>query len=135
MISDENRAKIMVASYLGGSAIATSYVGLVHPFSAGLSVVFGIHHCRANCVAMIAMRDFYPREFDVFMEMVDKQNINLSNFRNYGERLTKKQHDDLYAATIIHDKPLTNALGADFKNTLTREKVADMFNHMLTQTD
>ena len=78
MMSDENRAKIMVASYLGGSAIATSYVGLVHPFSAGLSVVFGIHHCRANCVAMTAMRYFYPREFEVFMEMVDKQKIKFN---------------------------------------------------------
>ena len=40
MASDENRARLMVASYLGGCAIATSYVGLVHPFSAGLSVAF-----------------------------------------------------------------------------------------------
>lgn len=30
--------KIMVASYLGGCAIANSFVGVVHPFS-GLSVV------------------------------------------------------------------------------------------------
>ena len=39
--SSENREKLMVASYLGGCSIATSYVGVVHPFSAGLSVVLG----------------------------------------------------------------------------------------------
>ena len=33
MKSLKNRSKLMVASYLGGCAIATSYVGLVHPFS------------------------------------------------------------------------------------------------------
>ncbi len=55
MMAAENRSKMMVASYLGGSAIATSYVGLVHPISAGLSVVLGIHHCVANCITMRAM--------------------------------------------------------------------------------
>ena len=39
MMSDENREKLMVASYLGGCAIANSFVGVIHPFSAGLSVV------------------------------------------------------------------------------------------------
>ena len=32
MMSDENRSKMMVASYLGGCAIASSYVGVVHRF-------------------------------------------------------------------------------------------------------
>ena len=32
MMSNENRSKMMVASYFGGCAIATSYVGVVHPF-------------------------------------------------------------------------------------------------------
>ena len=53
--SDYNREKLMIASYFGGIAIANSYVGLVHPFSAGLSVVLGIHHCEANCIVMRAM--------------------------------------------------------------------------------
>ncbi|MCC6275229.1 MAG: iron-containing alcohol dehydrogenase, partial [Leptospiraceae bacterium] len=38
MRSEINREKIMTASYLGGCAIANSFVGVVHPFSAGLSV-------------------------------------------------------------------------------------------------
>ena len=47
MQSDENRSKLMVASYLGSCAIATSYVGLIHPFSAGLSIALGYHRCIA----------------------------------------------------------------------------------------
>ena len=41
MMSDENREKLMVASYHGGASLANSFVGVVHPFSAGLSIVFG----------------------------------------------------------------------------------------------
>lgn len=58
MMSDENREKIMVASYLGGCAIANSFVGVVHPFSAGLSVVLDTHHCIGNCITMNAMEEF-----------------------------------------------------------------------------
>ena len=64
MKSAENREKLMVASYLGGCSIATSYVGVVHPFSAGLSVVLGTHHCIANCIVMRAMEEFYPAAFE-----------------------------------------------------------------------
>ena len=59
MQKTENREKLMVASYLGGCAIATSYVGIIHPFSAALSVVFGTPHCKANCIVMNAMKEFY----------------------------------------------------------------------------
>ena len=78
------------------------------------------------------MRDFYSREYDEFTEMVEKQKISLSNFLDSDERLTEKQHSDLYDATIVHDKPLTNALGANFKSILDREKVAEMFNQMVS---
>lgn len=57
MMSDENREN-MVASYLGGCAIANSFVGVVHPFSAGLSVVLDTHHCIGNCITMNAMEEF-----------------------------------------------------------------------------
>ena len=36
----------------------------------------------------------------------------------------------LYKASIVHAKPLTNALGEDFKTRLTPEKVADLFRLM-----
>ena len=58
MMSDLNREKLMVASYLGGCAIATSYVGLVHPFSAGLSVALGTHHCLAIVFQCVQWKNF-----------------------------------------------------------------------------
>jgi len=77
MMSDENREKLMVASYLGGCAIANSFVGIIHPFSAGLSVILDTHHCIGNCITMNAMEEFYPKEYKEFMKMARKQRIEI----------------------------------------------------------
>ena len=128
MMSDENRSKMMVASYLGGCAIATSYVGVVHPFSSGLSVVLGIHHCIANCITIRAMEDFYPKEYKEFWKMVEKQKIKIPE--NICKDLTDEQYDQLYESTIVHEKPLINALGENFKEILSKEIVIELFKKM-----
>ena len=128
MMSDGNRSKMMVASYLGGCAIATSYVGVIHPFSAGLSVVLGIHHCVANCITMRAMEEFYPEEYTEFWQMVELHDIYVP--KGVCSNLTNEQFEQLYASTIIHEKPLINALGSDFKTLLTKEKVTELFKMM-----
>ena len=56
----------MLASYFGGLSIAYSTVGIVHPFSAGLSVVFGTKHCLANCIVLNNLHEFYPKNHKVF---------------------------------------------------------------------
>jgi 3-deoxy-alpha-D-manno-octulosonate 8-oxidase len=128
MMSGTNRSKLMVASYLGGCAIATSYVGVVHPFSAGLSIVLGLHHCVANCVTMMAMGSFYPDGHREFMAMVEKQNIDVP--KDVCLSLSDEQFHALYEATIIHEKPLTNALGNGFREILTEGKVRNIFEKM-----
>jgi len=131
MMSDENREKLMTASYLGGCAIANSFVGVVHPFSAGLSVVFKIHHCEANCITMRGMKEFYPKEYDEFFEMAQKQDIKIPTLKKYVENLDEETFKKLYDSTIIHEKPLSNALGDNFKEILTYEKVKEVFLEML----
>jgi 3-deoxy-alpha-D-manno-octulosonate 8-oxidase len=128
MQTPANRERLMVASYLGGCAIATSYVGLVHPLSAGLSVVMGIHHCIANCIVMRAMTEFYPAAYDEFWRMVDRQNIVIP--ADVCKGLDRDGFQALYDATIIHQKPLTNALGENYKLILTLEKVTELFKKM-----
>jgi 3-deoxy-alpha-D-manno-octulosonate 8-oxidase len=125
---DENRKKLMVASYFGGCAIASSYVGLVHPLSAALGVVLGIHHGLANCIVMTAMEEFYPKEVKTFWEMVNTQQVEMP--RGLCHNLSDSQYDQLYNSMIIHEKPLANALGDNFKEILTKEKVLDIFNAM-----
>jgi 3-deoxy-alpha-D-manno-octulosonate 8-oxidase len=128
MMSDENRAKLMVASYLGGSAIATSYVGVVHPFSAGLSVVLGLHHCIANCIAMMVMAPYYPNEYREFIGFVENSGVNVPNGVCAG--LSDSQFDALYQATIVHERPLLNALGKNFRSVLTETRVRELFERM-----
>lgn len=128
MQTPANRERLMVASYLGGCAIATSYVGLVHPLSAGLSVVLGVHHCVGNCIVMRAMADYYPAAYDEFWRMVERQCVKVPEgiCKNLGEADFKA----LYNATVMHQKPLTNALGENYKSILTLDKVTDLFKKM-----
>lgn len=128
MMSESARENLMVASYLGGCAIATSYVGVIHPFSAGLSVVLGLHHCEANCITMRAMSTFYPREYDEFWQMAEKQGVTIVD--GVCKDLSDEQYEQLYQSTVVHEKPLTNALGEDFRNILTRDKVIELFKSM-----
>lgn len=128
MKSPLNREKLMVASFLGGSAIGNSYVGLVHPFSAGLSMVFHTHHCVANCIVMNVMDEFYPCEVDEFKRMVDRHRIEIP--RGICRDLSDAQFHALYDATIVHAKPLANALGEQFKDILTFDKVVSIFKRM-----
>ena len=128
MQSPENREKLMVASYLGGCAIASSFVGIIHPFSAGLSVVLGTPHCKANCITMRAMEDFYPKYYKEFWEMAEKQKVNIP--KNPCKDLDDSDWNLLFESTIIHEKPLTNALGSNFKSILTPERVRQTFAMM-----
>jgi 3-deoxy-alpha-D-manno-octulosonate 8-oxidase len=128
MMSPESRERLMVASYLGGCAIAASYVGVVHPLSAGLSVVLGLHHCVANCIVMRAMEEFYPAARDEFQAMAERQGVTIP--QGVCRDLDDKQFQALYEATVIHEKPLTNALGEGFRKILTFEKVTSLFKKM-----
>jgi|TARA_B100000686_G_C16806906_1_gene992100 3-deoxy-alpha-D-manno-octulosonate 8-oxidase len=128
MMSDESRRKMMVASYLGGCAIAMSYVGVVHPFSAALSVVFEMHHTVANCVTMRAMQDFYPQYYQEFWKMAEYQSVDVPI--GIGASLSDETHNKLYEAMIIHEKPLTNALGQGFRSILDRNRARLIFERM-----
>jgi 3-deoxy-alpha-D-manno-octulosonate 8-oxidase len=76
---------------------------------------------------MWAMEEFYPKEYKEFFEMANKQGIYIPKIPKIeGEEIYKK----LYEATIIHEKPLSNALGDSFKEILTFEKVKEIFKRM-----
>ncbi|TGL16975.1 iron-containing alcohol dehydrogenase [Leptospira yanagawae] len=126
MMSDVNRQKLMAASYLGGSALANSFVGIVHPFSAGLSMTFHTHHCIANCLVMNQMGEFYSKWVPEFKEMLKKQKISLPS--NVCKGKDEATFQKLYDSTIIHEKPLGNALGSKFREILTFEKVKEVFS-------
>ena len=128
MMADANRERLMVASYLGGCALATSYVGLVHPLSAGLSVVLGMHHCIANCVTMQALAEFYPEASREFHSMVRAQRVAIPAGVCSG--LSDDEIERMCDAASMHEKPLANALGPDFRNALTRSRMKELYQRM-----
>lgn len=126
MMSEHNRELLMIASYKGG--LAAGFVGMVHPLSAGLSIVLGLHHGLANCYALSVLGEFYPEPWKIFNEMMKKQKITLK--KGICANLTPEQYDQLYEASIVHEKPLMNKLGEDYRNILTKEKVTELFKSM-----
>jgi 3-deoxy-alpha-D-manno-octulosonate 8-oxidase len=128
MMTLENREKVMVASYLGGASIANTYVGVVHPLSAGLSTVLHLHHCVANCIVMKVMNDFYPDETEEFTSFVERQNVSIP--KNVCKHLSQDHFKALYESAIIHEKPLVNALGAGFRQELTFDRVSGLYLKM-----
>ena len=118
----------MLASFFGGIAIANSMTALVHPFSAGLSVVLKVPHTLANCLVLLAMEEFYPEERATIIQAIQKHNIEVP--RDICSKLSDKQFDDLYASTIVHEKPLSNGLGENFKDILTKNKVQEIFERI-----
>jgi 3-deoxy-alpha-D-manno-octulosonate 8-oxidase len=126
MMSEANLENMMIASYMGG--MATGYVGVVHPFSAGLSVALHMHHGIGNCYALTVLEDIYPEQHAAFMRMTERQKVNLP--KGVCANLTEEQYEALYQGTIVHDNSLSNRLGPDFKKLLTRDNVIERFMRM-----
>ncbi len=126
MMDEDNLEKMMVASYIGGMAAGNT--GVVHPLSAGLSIVLHMPHGMANCYALSVLQDIYPQEYEQFTQMIANQKVNLP--KGICKNLPEDQLVALYESSIIHEKPLTNALGPNFKEILTKEKVISLFKQM-----
>jgi 3-deoxy-alpha-D-manno-octulosonate 8-oxidase len=121
--------KIALSSFFGGLALANGIVGLVHPFSAALSVVYGIPHGRANCMAMYALAHYYPEHQEDFYSIL--RLYKLEDKLLFRGEIAPNDLEQLYEATIIHSKPLTNHLGANWEAELTRVRVIELFTKIL----
>ena len=119
---------LMVASYLGGASVANSEVGVAHAMSYGLSLVLGYRHGIANCIAFRQLEEFYPKYVVVFKKMLELNGIELP------ERVTKGISDGQLSAMIkmTHkmERPLTSALGDNWKEVLDESKIKDLYLKM-----
>ena len=77
---------------------------------------------------MAVMDSFYPAEQQEFLTFLDNQNIELP--QGVCDNLSDAQFEDLYQSTIIHEKPLANALGSGFRDILTEGRVKAIFERM-----
>ena len=119
--------KLMVSSAMGGTAVANSNVGICHPLSYGLSLVLGLHHGIAICIAFNQLEEYYPEVKD-FKEYLIKYDIKLPKINEMG--VSEKQIEKMADATLLNEKPLENAFGPNWKNIFTKDKVIELFKKM-----
>lgn len=121
-------AKLMVASCFGGYAIANTNVGIAHPLSYGVSLVLGYHHGIANCIIFNQIEEYYPEAVRDFKTVVAKGGYDIP--KNVCTNVTEAQMNQMVQATLKNDKPLTNALGPNWRDVFTPEKVKSLFQKM-----
>ena len=124
LMKDENLKKMMLASFLGGSAIGSSFVGFVHPLSSALSVNYGTKHTLANCIIMKVMNNHYKKCHKEFLNYCKNHKINIPKIHE------KNQYNlnNLILSTMHHVKPLENKFGKNFKKKLNKKLFSSIFN-------
>jgi len=119
--------KLMVASNFGGQAVANSNVGICHPLSYGLSLVLGLHHGYAICIAFNHLEEYYP-EVKNFRKYLSKYQVKLP--RNIVKKVSSAHLDRMVEATLKNEKPLENAFGKNWKIIFNPSKVKELLLKM-----
>lgn len=119
--------KLLVASGMGGIAVANSNVGICHPLSYGLSLVLNLHHGYSICIAFNQLEEYYP-EVAEFRRILEKYQIVLPKIIN--ESVSNEDIDRMAEATLKNERPLENAFGKEWRTIFTKEKVIDLIRKM-----
>jgi 3-deoxy-alpha-D-manno-octulosonate 8-oxidase len=124
----ETDEKLMIASLFGGLSLTYSEVGVCHALSYGLSYVFGMRHCYANCIIFNQLEDFYPDGVREFKEMVAKHDIYLP--QNLAKNWTDAQIEKMVDVTLALHHMWNHALGPNWKEKISRSQVRELFERM-----
>ena len=120
--------EMMVASYLGGASIVNSEVGICHALSYGLSLEYKFRHGLANCIVFKQLEEFYEPYVSKFTKMMDTASIKLPD--NLSSKFDKDSLERMINMTLQMEKPLTNALGSEWKNIMTPSKIKEIYMRM-----
>lgn len=124
----EDREASMVASFMGGCSIVNSEVGICHALSYGLSMELGLRHGEANCVAFDVLDDYYGASVDRFRAMAARHRVTLP--KGLARGLPPDAMERMVTMTLRMEKPLTNALGPDWRRLLPPERIVDLYGRM-----
>jgi len=124
----EARSQLMMASWHGGMSIAYSQVGVAHAMSYGLSYVLGIKHGVGNCIVFQFLDEFYPEDVKTFRKMVEKHKIKIP--QNICKNLAEDQMEKMITVSMGMAPLWENALGIDWEQIVTREKLRDLYSKM-----
>jgi 3-deoxy-alpha-D-manno-octulosonate 8-oxidase len=122
---EESREKLMMASWHGGMSIAYSQVGIAHAMSYGLSYLLGVKHGIGNCLVFQHLEEFYPQGVAQFNQMMAKHGIELP--KGICANLTQDDFDIMVNVSLGLEALWENALGPDWKKTITPQRLQAMF--------
>lgn len=127
-LSKGDEEKLMVASYMGGLSIVNSEVGICHALSYGLSLILGYRHGIANCIAFNVLEEYYDTNVLEMRDMMKREGVELPT--DVTAELNDSQVESMVDMTLRMERPLTNALGANWESILTREKIRELYAKM-----
>jgi 3-deoxy-alpha-D-manno-octulosonate 8-oxidase len=125
---EESQDKLMMASWHGGMSIAYSQVGVAHAMSYGLSYLLGVKHGIGNCLVFDHLEEFYPKGVELFKKMKEKHNINLP--QGICRDLSEREFDTMIDVALSLEPLWENALGKNWKKTMTRQKLLALYKKM-----
>jgi len=120
--------KLMMASLFGGLSIAYSQVGVCHALSYGLSYILKTHHGLSNCVVFDQLEEYYPEYVKEFRLIMQKNNIELP--KNLTKDLSDEQFEKMTDISLVLEPLWENALGKNWKQIITRDKIKSLFKQM-----
>ncbi|WP_034058373.1 iron-containing alcohol dehydrogenase family protein [Lacinutrix jangbogonensis] len=124
----EAQDKLMMASWHGGMSIAYSQVGVAHALSYGLGYLLGIKHGIGNCIVFEHLEAYYPEGVALFKTMKAKHNISLP--QGICRDLSDKEFDIMIDVALSLEPLWENAIGKQWKKTITREKLKALYLKM-----
>lgn len=127
-LGDGNDDELMTASFMGGCSIVNSEVGVCHALSYGLSMELHYRHGFANCVAFDVLDDYYGDAVSKFRTMLKRHGVTLP--KGVTKSLSPEARERMVAMTLRMERPLTNALGDDWKTHMTRERILELYSRM-----
>ncbi len=125
---DDCDDKLMMASYAGGMSIAYSQVGVAHAVSYGLSYLLGTKHGIGNCIVMNHLEEYYPAGVKEFKHMVEKNQIDIP--AGICRSLSEDDFDKMMNVSLGMKPLWENALGPDWENIMTREKLRALYGKL-----
>ena len=124
----ESDDKLMMASYAGGMSIAYSQVGVAHAVSYGLSFLLGTRHGVGNCIVMNHLQEYYPEGTAEFKNMVEKNGVEIP--QGICANLADEDFDKMMDVSLGMKPLWENALGADWEQIMTREKLRELYEKL-----
>jgi 3-deoxy-alpha-D-manno-octulosonate 8-oxidase len=128
LTAEESQDKLMMASWHGGMSIAYSQGGVAHARRYGLSYLLGVKHGIGNCIVFDHLEEIYPDGVKLFKKMKEKHQIELP--QGICANLSEKEFDIMIDVALGLEPLWINAIGKDWKKTITRDKLKSLYLKM-----